>query len=175
MDFVELKHIQEQEKMAANGKTVLHVGCGKGDFTSYLSVTASQVYAIDLPQFKSKLEKLEETHNNVHVTIGSPLDISAVKVCRGDPIDLLVHTIPTAFFNSVKMLEKELDVVKVGGKVLMEIELDGQRVEDVETSATAFLESIGLSDLKFFKGDNVLYALGVNKFRKKTLDVVVLS
>lgn len=175
MHFVELKYIQEQAKIVLKANTVLQIGCGDGDFASYISEVASQVYAIDLPKFKQRLDKLAGTHHNVHVIVGNPLDVSPVKMTKGEAVDVLIHTLPITFFTSVKMLERELEIVKPRGKVIMGIELEGQKVEDVEKSATTFLESIGLSDLKFFKGEGRVYAMGTNRFKQKTLDVVVLS
>lgn len=175
MEADEFKCIQEKEKIVEKGSSVLLVGCGNADFVSYLANTAVQVYAIELPDDKDKFEPVKAAHRNVHVVFGSPADVSPAKVSRGNRVDILIHLVPTAFFNSVKLLEKELEVVRPSGRVFMEIAMKGQTPEDIERSATTFLESIGLSQLRFFKGTNSVYVLAVNKFKQKTLDAVVFT
>lgn len=174
MELQELKYVREKEDFLERGQSVLLVGANP-DCAAHVCEIVGYVYAIEHPDVRSAFEPVSATHRNFRPTFGNPLDVAAVKATRGAAIDVLIHALPIAFFNSVKILEKELEVVRPGGLVLMEIETKGQTPEDVERSSTTFLESIGLSQLRFFKGINSVYVLAVNRFKQKTLDAIVLT
>ena len=163
--------------------SVLLIGFGDGGFVKYSSEKAAKTFGIEndaaYAHHKSKFDDLQS--GSVSLVPGDVFAARPLSVTKGGQVDLLILNLPLNIFRSLRSLQNFLPTLRLNGKVLISLELEGQPPEQVRHLAKKMIEEINLTVKEFAQpmvmpfAKNNLYAIAKNIPPDKVLEAVVLT
>jgi len=118
-DFVEQPAIKSAIS-SFNGKTVLDLGCGNGQFSKYCADNgALKVTAVDISMNMIELAKNENKHDNIEY-ICTPIEDLEIK---NQKFDLIISSLMTHYIEDyTKLIEKVVSLLNTNGEFIFSTE-----------------------------------------------------
>jgi len=117
--YWKLKKLQEEFNLIRPDDVVLDIGSSAGGFLLCASEIAKRIYGIEFSlEFRSLLNSIEEeSGDRIKVIYGDAFSLDFKKELQ-ECVDLILNDITTEPEESFKVLERSVDVLKEGGRVL---------------------------------------------------------